>query len=131
MVLLDKLLPKLQGRGSRVLIFSQARAGACCRLVLAAASCWLAGLVLPGARDGASFPNPSSHSPAYVPLHSRQMTRMIDILEDYCLYRNYGYCRIDGNTSGEDRESQIDEYNKARSRAGWLGLGLARCKERV
>jgi hypothetical protein len=65
MVLLDKLLPKLQSRGSRVLIFSQ-------------------------------------------------MTRMIDILEDYCLYRQYGYCRIDGNTSGEDRESQIDDYNRVR-----------------
>lgn len=23
-----------------------------------------------------------------------------------------GYCRIDGNTSGEDRESQIDDYNR-------------------
>lgn len=42
------------------------------------------------------------------------MTRMIDILEDYCMYRNYGYCRIDGNTSGEDRESQIDDYNRVR-----------------
>lgn len=84
MVLLDKLLPKLQGRGSRILIFSQ-------------------------------------------------MTRMIDILEDYCQYRQYGYCRIDGNTSGEDRESQIDEYNKEGSekfvfllstRAGGLGINL-------
>ncbi|KAL4443678.1 hypothetical protein ABPG75_011415 [Micractinium tetrahymenae] len=84
MVLLDKLLPKLQSRGSRVLIFSQ-------------------------------------------------MTRMIDILEDYCMYRNYGYCRIDGNTSGEDRESQIDDYNREGSekfvfllstRAGGLGINL-------
>ncbi|PSC72801.1 chromatin-remodeling complex ATPase chain [Micractinium conductrix] len=84
MVLLDKLLPKLQNRGSRVLIFSQ-------------------------------------------------MTRMIDILEDYCQYRQYGYCRIDGNTSGEDRESQIDDYNKEGSdkfvfllstRAGGLGINL-------
>ena len=62
-MLLDKLLPKLQARGSRVLIFSQ-------------------------------------------------MTRMIDILEDYCLYRGFQYCRIDGNTSGEDRESQIDDFNR-------------------
>lgn len=43
------------------------------------------------------------------------MTRMIDILEDYCIYRSYGYCRIDGNTSGEDRESQIDDYNRVRA----------------
>ncbi len=47
MVLLDRLLPKLQSRQSRVLIFSQ-------------------------------------------------MTRLLDILEDYCLFRQYKYCRIDG-----------------------------------
>lgn len=47
MVLLDKLLPKLRERQSRVLIFSQ-------------------------------------------------MTRLLDILEDYCLYRQFKYCRIDG-----------------------------------
>ena len=46
-MLLDKLLPKLQSRNSRVLIFSQ-------------------------------------------------MTRLLDILEDYCLYRGFKYCRIDG-----------------------------------
>ena len=84
LVLLDKLLPKLKERGSRVLIFSQ-------------------------------------------------MTRMIDILEDYCMYRHYQYCRIDGNTSGDDRESQIDDYNSEGSekfifllstRAGGLGINL-------
>ena len=47
MVLLDRLLPKLQQRQSRVLIFSQ-------------------------------------------------MTRLLDILEDYCLFRGFKYCRIDG-----------------------------------
>lgn len=41
-----------------------------------------------------------------------QMTRMLDILEDYCLYRAHPYCRIDGNTSGEDREYAIDTFNK-------------------
>lgn len=49
LVLLDKLLPRLQSRGSRVLIFSQ-------------------------------------------------MTRLLDVLEDYFLYRGYKYCRIDGKT---------------------------------
>ena len=47
LVLLDKLLPRLESRGSRVLIFSQ-------------------------------------------------MTRLLDVLEDYFLYRGYKYCRIDG-----------------------------------
>ncbi|KAL3692725.1 hypothetical protein R1sor_006376 [Riccia sorocarpa] len=85
MVLLDKLLPKLKNRDSRVLIFSQ-------------------------------------------------MTRLLDILEDYCQFRGYLYCRIDGNTSGEDRESAIDSFNVEGSekfifllstRAGGLGINLA------
>ena len=49
MVLLDRLLPKLQSRQSRVLIFSQ-------------------------------------------------MTRLLDILEDYALFRGFKYCRIDGES---------------------------------
>lgn len=85
MVILDKLLPKLQEQGSRVLIFSQ-------------------------------------------------MTRMLDILEDYCHWRCYNYCRLDGNTPHEDRQRQINEYNEPNSkkfifmlstRAGGLGINLA------
>lgn len=85
MVILDKLLPKLQEQGSRVLVFSQ-------------------------------------------------MTRMLDILEDYCHWRCYNYCRLDGNTPHEDRQRQINEYNEPNSkkfifmlstRAGGLGINLA------
>merc|ERR1719515_492164 len=85
MVLLDKLLPKLQARDSRVLIFSQ-------------------------------------------------MTRLLDILEDYCLFRGYKYCRIDGSTDGVVRQEAIDAYNCEGSekfifllstRAGGLGINLA------
>jgi SWI/SNF-related matrix-associated actin-dependent regulator of chromatin subfamily A member 5 len=36
-----------------------------------------------------------------------QMTRMLDILEDYCWYRGHSYCRIDGSTQHEDRDTQI------------------------
>ncbi|CAN6629925.1 ISWI chromatin-remodeling complex ATPase Isw2p [Trichomonascus vanleenenianus] len=62
-----------------------------------------------------------------------QMSRMLDILEDYCLFRGYKYCRIDGQTAHEDRISAIDEYNKPGSekfvfllttRAGGLGINL-------
>lgn len=62
------------------------------------------------------------------------MTRLLDILEDYCQYRGYLYCRIDGNTTGEDRESAIDSFNVENSekfifllstRAGGLGINLA------
>jgi SWI/SNF-related matrix-associated actin-dependent regulator of chromatin subfamily A member 5 len=32
-------------------------------------------------------------------------TTMLDILEDYCRYRDYKYCRLDGNTELDDRQS--------------------------
>ena len=63
-----------------------------------------------------------------------QMSRVLDILEDYCVFRDYNYCRIDGSTAHEDRIAAIDEYNKPDSdkfifllttRAGGLGINLA------
>lgn len=62
-----------------------------------------------------------------------QMTRILDIMEDFCRMRQYEYCRIDGQTSYEDRESSIEEYNRENSskflfllstRAGGLGINL-------
>ncbi|CAO0800894.1 unnamed protein product [Mucor circinelloides] len=62
-----------------------------------------------------------------------QMSRVLDILEDYCWWKEYQYCRIDGQTSQEDRIDAIDEYNKPGSekfifllttRAGGLGINL-------
>ncbi|PWA02838.1 hypothetical protein BB558_001019 [Smittium angustum] len=62
-----------------------------------------------------------------------QMSRVLDILEDYCCMRDYEYCRIDGQTSHEDRIEAIDSYNKPESskfifllttRAGGLGINL-------
>lgn len=85
MQLLNKLLPKLKAKGSRVLIFSQ-------------------------------------------------MTRLLDILEDYLRLVGHEYCRIDGNTDGEKRDSQMEEFNAPGSskfcfllstRAGGLGINLA------
>lgn len=84
MLVLDRLLKRLQAQGSRVLIFSQ-------------------------------------------------MSRLLDILEDYCVFRQYKYCRIDGSTAHEDRIAAIDDYNKPDSekfifllttRAGGLGINL-------
>ena len=63
-----------------------------------------------------------------------QMTRMLDILEDYCGYRAWEYCRIDGSTSGDDRDAAMEAYNAPGSskflfmlstRAGGLGINLA------
>lgn len=62
-----------------------------------------------------------------------QMSRVLDILEDYCVFREHKYCRIDGSTAHEDRIAAIDEYNKPDSekfifllttRAGGLGINL-------
>ena len=62
-----------------------------------------------------------------------QMTRILDIMEDYLVMRRFQYCRIDGNTTYEVRESYIDAYNAPNSekflfllstRAGGLGINL-------
>eukprot|EP00980_Cylindrotheca_fusiformis_P022389 scaffold9267_cov168-Cylindrotheca_fusiformis.AAC.1 len=62
-----------------------------------------------------------------------QMTRVLDILEDFMVMRGYKYCRIDGNTAYEDREFAIDDFNRPGSerfcfilstRAGGLGINL-------
>ena len=62
-----------------------------------------------------------------------QMSRVLDILEDYCVFRGHQYCRIDGSTAHEDRIAAIDEYNQPESekfvfllttRAGGLGINL-------
>ncbi|KAG6508577.1 hypothetical protein ZIOFF_033951 [Zingiber officinale] len=94
MVLLDKLLPKLKERDSRVLIFSQ----------------------------------------VYIVFSPSTSVRLLDILEDYLLYRGYQYCRIDGNTGGDERDASIEAFNQPGSqkfifllstRAGGLGINLA------
>lgn len=63
-----------------------------------------------------------------------QMTRMLDILEDYCNYRQFEYCRIDGDTDIVSRDNQIAEFTEPTStkfvfllstRAGGLGINLA------
>src|SRR5436190_3725716 len=62
-----------------------------------------------------------------------QMSRVLDILEDYCVFRDHQYCRIDGSTAHEDRIAAIDEFNRPDSprfifllttRAGGLGINL-------
>lgn len=62
-----------------------------------------------------------------------QMTRVLDILEDYFRFIGYQYCRIDGNTTGERRDEQMNDFNSDGSskfafllstRAGGLGINL-------
>jgi SWI/SNF-related matrix-associated actin-dependent regulator of chromatin subfamily A member 5 len=62
-----------------------------------------------------------------------QMTRMLDILDDYASYRQWAHCRIDGNTDQIAREEAMRVFNADDSpyflfllstRAGGLGINL-------
>ena len=62
-----------------------------------------------------------------------QMTRMLDIIDDYLKYKGYLYCRIDGSTAGDVRDEAMDDFNRPGSdkfcfllstRAGGLGINL-------
>ncbi|KAL9108918.1 MAG: hypothetical protein Q9227_006314 [Pyrenula ochraceoflavens] len=61
-----------------------------------------------------------------------QMTRMIDLMEEYLTYRNYKYCRLDGSTKLEDRRDTVNDFQTRpdififllSTRAGGLGINL-------
>lgn len=61
-----------------------------------------------------------------------QMTRMIDLMEEYLTYRNYRYCRLDGSTKLEDRRDTVADFQSQpdifvfllSTRAGGLGINL-------
>jgi ATP-dependent DNA helicase len=70
-----------------------------------------------------------------------QMTELLTILEDYLLYKDFSFCRLDGSTKIQDRQESIDKFNKVpgngndkkggvfafllSTRAGGLGINLA------
>ncbi|OIV96461.1 hypothetical protein TanjilG_07853 [Lupinus angustifolius] len=63
-----------------------------------------------------------------------QFQHMLDLLEDYCSYKNWQYERIDGKVAGAERQIRIDRFNAKNSsrfcfllstRAGGLGINLA------
>lgn len=63
-----------------------------------------------------------------------QMTKMLDVLEDFLEYCGYKYERIDGGITGNDRQDAIDRFNAPgaqqfvfllSTRAGGLGINLA------
>ncbi|KAM6182861.1 lymphoid-specific helicase isoform 5-T5 [Erethizon dorsatum] len=61
-----------------------------------------------------------------------QMTRMLDILMDYCHLRNFNFSRLDGSMSYSEREKNMDDFNTdpdvfiflVSTRAGGLGINL-------
>eukprot|EP00985_Skeletonema_marinoi_P027639 scaffold23018_cov205-Skeletonema_marinoi.AAC.2 len=75
-----------------------------------------------------------------------QMTSLLNVIEDYLLYRQWNYCRIDGTTKIDERQRQMDVFNAEKTggvggtrndgddrhfvfllstRAGGLGINLA------
>ncbi|XP_069316088.1 lymphoid-specific helicase isoform X4 [Eulemur rufifrons] len=61
-----------------------------------------------------------------------QMTRMLDILMDYCHHRNFNFSRLDGSMSYSEREENMHNFNTdpdvfiflVSTRAGGLGINL-------
>ncbi|CAD2103405.1 chromatin remodeling protein, putative [Plasmodium vinckei] len=62
-----------------------------------------------------------------------QMTRLLDIIDDYCRWKKYEYLRIDGSTVGDERQIRINKFNEPNSkyfifllstRAGGIGINL-------
>ena len=61
-----------------------------------------------------------------------QMTRMIDLMEEYLTYRSYKYLRLDGSTKLEDRRDTVADFQSKpeifvfllSTRAGGLGINL-------
>ena len=60
-----------------------------------------------------------------------QFTRMLDILDDYCVMRGFRYCRLDGGTNRVQRMVNLQAFNAPDSkvflflmttRAGGLAL---------
>lgn len=61
-----------------------------------------------------------------------QMTRMIDLLEEFMAYRRYRYIRLDGSSRISDRRDMVDDFQTKSdifvfllsTRAGGLGINL-------
>jgi DNA helicase INO80 len=61
-----------------------------------------------------------------------QMTRMMDIMEEYLIYRQYKYLRLDGSSKLEDRRDMVIDWQTRpdifvfllSTRAGGLGINL-------
>jgi len=62
-----------------------------------------------------------------------QMTKMLDIIEDFCYLRHFSYSRIDGTMKVPERQEMIERFNTdpevflflLSTRAGGLGLNLS------
>jgi ATP-dependent DNA helicase len=60
------------------------------------------------------------HTDGHQVLIFSQMTKVLNIIEDYLAFRNWKYCRIDGSTNIDDRQKAMDVFN-AEKTAGTNG----------
>lgn len=49
-----------------------------------------------------------------------QMVKVLDLLEDYIRYKGYGFERLDGNASGNTRQTSIDNFSRLPDRFVFL-----------
>ena len=68
------------------------------------------------------------HTDGHQVLIFSQMTKVLNILEDYLNYRQWNYCRIDGSTNIDDRQKAMDVFN-AEKTAGVNGT-INKCDDR-
>ena len=60
------------------------------------------------------------------------MVKMLDLISEYCEFRDFPYERLDGRVRGTDRQKSIDRFNKEANsflfllstRAGGVGINL-------
>jgi ATP-dependent DNA helicase len=51
------------------------------------------------------------HKDGHQVLIFSQMTSVLSVIEDYLMFRNWKYCRIDGSTNIDTRQEQMDVFN--------------------
>ena len=58
-----------------------------------------------------------------------QMTKVLNVMEDYLRFRKWNYCRIDGSTNIDERQRQMDVFNaeKTSGVGGTRNFGDVRC----
>jgi len=54
-----------------------------------------------------------------------QMTAVLNVMEDYLLWRSWNYCRIDGNTKIDERQRQMDVFNSEKTKGAGGKRNLA------
>lgn len=51
-----------------------------------------------------------------------QMTRMIDLMEEYLAYRQYKYLRLDGSSKIADRRDMVEDWQTRYLHYSWLNI---------